>query len=197
MKLKKILTRPSVFVLLLAAALNAFCADEPSSRPFLHPLFSEHMVLQRDRPVPVWGWTTPGKKVTVKLGNKTASGTAGPDGRWQVKVGPLHAGGPYAFTVTGPETIEFTDVLMGDVWLCSGQSNMEMGIGACNATNDLASADFPQIRLLTVPKRISTKPLQTLACQWVQCTPASVSQVVVGAVSRRRDSSLAASLIGI
>ncbi len=182
-RFEKIPPVTSLLVLLLSVTLNAFCTEEDASRPFLHPLFSEHMVLQRDRPVPVWGWATPGQKVTVKLKGRTASGIADADGRWQVKIGPFRAGGPYVFTVSGPESVEFTDVLIGDVWLCSGQSNMEMGIGACNATNDIAGADFPQIRLLTVPRLVSTKPVQTVACRWLPCSPTNVMQGVWGGFS--------------
>src|SRR5258707_15414499 len=76
----------------------------------------------------------------------------------------------------GEQNATVRDVLVGDVWLCSGQSNMEMGIGVCNATNDIATADFPQIRLLTVPHQIATSPVQMLDCRWAQCSPQTVAQ---------------------
>ena len=86
---------------------------------------------------------------------------------------------PHNLTVTGTEAtqpVTVQDVLVGDVWLCSGQSNMEMGIGACNATNDIASATFPQIRLLTVPRRVATSPVASVECRWLPCSPSNVMQ---------------------
>ena len=140
-------------------------------------------MLQRDQPVPIWGWTTPGAKVTVKLNKKSATATAAADGRWQVKLAQFHAGGPYTITVTGPQTLVVNDVLLGDVWLCSGQSNMEMGLAACNATNEMAKANFPNIRLLTVPRRLAPQPTDATACQWLLCNPTNLAKGVWGGFS--------------
>lgn len=125
---------------------------EETNRPFLHPLFARHMVVQRDRPIPVWGWTAPGAEVRVALADRTGRAVADRSGRWQVRLEPLPAGGPHTLTVEGPQTVRVEDVLAGDVWLCSGQSNMQMPVkGALNAKEELAAASHPRIRSFTVP----------------------------------------------
>lgn len=170
-----------LFGVVLAA--NSALAAEAGPRPFLHPLFSDHAVLQRGVRVPVWGWAKPGEKVTVAFHGEEQSSTVAADGRWQVRIGPFQAGGPFTMTVSGPESVTINDILVGDVWICSGQSNMEMGIGACNATNDIATADFPQIRLLTVPRRIATEPVDSVSCHWLPCSPKNVMQGLWGGFS--------------
>ena len=87
-------------------------------------LLSDNMVLQRDRPIPIWGWAKPDEKVTVRLGKSSASTTAGANGQWSVKLPKMTAGGPYELTVAGVNTLTLNNVLIGEVWLCSGQSNM-------------------------------------------------------------------------
>ena len=96
----------------------------------LPKLFSDHMVLQRDVKLPVWGWADAGEAVTVSLAGQTAKTTAGPDGKWSVTLAPLPAGGPFELTVAGTNTLKVIDVLVGEVWVCSGQSNMEMTLNA-------------------------------------------------------------------
>src|SRR5207249_7339059 len=109
----------------------------------LPPRCTDNMVLQRDVAAPVWGWAEPGQSVTVSLHDKTATATAGADGKWLAKIGPFAAGGPYTLTVSGPQSVTLHNVMTGDVWICSGQSNMEMGIGAINAPADVAAANDP------------------------------------------------------
>jgi sialate O-acetylesterase len=171
----------TVWLSLAAAAI----AGEQSERPFLHPLFSDHAVLQRQVKVPVWGWSSPGAKVTVTFGKQTKMATVQPDGRWSVRLDAMPASTePRDLIVTGSEqAVTIHDVLVGDVWLCSGQSNMEMGIGACNATTDIAQADFPQIRLLTVPHLIATSPVETVECHWSPCNPVTILQGAWGGFS--------------
>ena len=174
--------------LLLACVLalpSAKAADSPSGLPFLHPLFSDHVVLQRGMKVPVWGWTTPGTKVTVRFAGQTKTAVAQPDGKWMVHLNALRVSAePRALVVSSSyQNVTVQDVLVGDVWLCSGQSNMEMGIAACNATNDIAEANFPQIRLLTVPRLIATTPAQTLECHWLPCSPETVLKGLWGGFS--------------
>ncbi len=137
------------------------------------------MVLQRGVKVPVWGWADPGVKITVGFAGQTKSAVAGPDGKWMAYLGALPASRePRTLTVMSSASQEATvrDVLVGDVWLCSGQSNMEMGIGGCNVPDQIAVANFPQLRLLAIPKVIATQPVQTAACQWMVCTPQTVAQ---------------------
>ena len=122
--------------ILVAALLCAGLAGTPlpaqdaaAGKPFLHSLFTDHMVLQRDAATAIWGWTQPGKEVTVTLAGKAATGVANVQGKWLVRLAALPAGGPYTMTVAGPQTVEVRDVLLGDVWLCAGQSNMHMSVG--------------------------------------------------------------------
>jgi sialate O-acetylesterase len=172
--------RSGVAVLAFVALALTARAAEPEQRPLLHPLFCDHAVLQRAMRLPVWGWTEPGASVTVSFAGQSQQCVAGEDGKWSVKLAPLRASTePRTLTVTssaGPRSVAVQDVLVGDVWLCSGQSNMEMGIGLCNATNDIATANYPNLRLLTVPKRVSSAPLDTLECRWTACNPQAVSQ---------------------
>jgi len=156
----------------------AFADDAVPALPFLHPLFTDNMVLQRDVADPVWGWTTPGAKVTVSLQDKRADAVADAGGKWLARIGPFSAGGPYTLTVTGPQqqTVTLKNILIGDVWICSGQSNMEMGIGnVLNAKEEIDGAAFPNIRLCVVPKRIAFRPQGLLTTGWAVCTPETVS----------------------
>jgi sialate O-acetylesterase len=167
-----------LFALMIAAvARTAVLADEAEDRPFLHPLFSDNMVLQRGIPAPIWGWTEPGREVTVRLQDKIARAVADAKGQWIAKLGPLSAGGPDTLTVTGPQSVTLNNVLVGDVWICSGQSNMEMGIGSVNdAEEEIASARHPQIRLFTVPKRIAVEPQSTVKGEWQVCSPKTIAE---------------------
>ena len=135
-------------------------------------LFSDHMLLQRDLPNAVWGWATPGEKVTVSLAGQTANTTTGADGQWQVRLKPLPAGAPYELTVTGQNTITLTDVAVGDVWICAGQSNMEFGLGSAdNQTNVIPVATNTLIRLLTDKGPSSSDPVLDVSTNWVVCSP--------------------------
>jgi len=131
--------------------------DVPSSAPGLtvHNLFQSGMVLQRDKPLRVWGWAEPGEKVTVTFGSQTQSGTAGADRRWQVELPPMNASSkPQQLVVQGQsKKIELDNILIGDIWLLGGQSNMEFEIAKVeNGDLEIASANFPNIRLFTVPQ---------------------------------------------
>ena len=164
----------------------ALCA-QTTELPLVHPLFSDHLVLQRNIKVPVWGWTTPGRKVTVAFAGQTKETLAQPDGKWMVRLDAMSASAEgHVMTISAGESerlVKIEDVLVGDVWLCSGQSNMEMGIGLCNATSDIAKADFPQIRLLTVPHLIATEPVKTVDVHWAPCSPVTVMQGLWGGFS--------------
>ena len=129
--------------------------------------------------MPIWGWTKPNARVTVDFGDQVESAVANSDGKWMVKLKRMRSSGePRKLTVssTAGQTLTINDVVVGDVWLCSGQSNMEMGIGLCNASNDVATANFPNIRFLTVPKQAVAAPADTLESSWHRCTPETVSQ---------------------
>ncbi len=159
----------SVLVFSVAVPAPAETAEE---LPFLHPLFTDHMVLQRDLPTPIWGWTRPGERVNVTIGSKTASAVADNAGKWMAKLDPLPAGGPHTLAVRGNQSRTVSDVLVGDVWICSGQSNMEWSVqGANNPQEEIAGADHPEIRLFTVPKRIAGEPQSIVESQWQICSP--------------------------
>src|SRR5690348_14985564 len=188
MKLKRawlILTQALVIGSIAGSVARA--ADSTPALPFLHPLFSDHVVLQRGVKVPVWGWTKPGAKVTVTFGGQTRSAVAQPDGKWTVRLSAMPVSvEPRTLSVSDPadnQSATVQDVLVGDVWLCSGQSNMEMGIGVCNAPNDIAQANYPHIRLLTVPRLIANSPVQTFEGRWLPCSPENVTKGLWGGFS--------------
>jgi sialate O-acetylesterase len=138
--------------------------------------FGDHMVLQRDRPVRVWGWAEPGEKVSVALDTLRADTTADKDGRWSVTLPTMKAGGPHELTVRGTNTVKFTDVLVGEVWFCSGQSNMALGVvKSHDHEKEIAAADHPNIRVFTVPNAESKEPRDDLKAPWQVCSPKTVS----------------------
>lgn len=178
-------TRARIMVILPAGLLllGSFVPNQPAARearmnkPFLHQLFGDHMVLQRGTKFPVWGWTKPGQEVTVNFQGQHVKTVSDKKGRWMVHLGPFEAGGPYSLTVMGPESITCNNVLVGDVWLCSGQSNMTMGIGVIKkAKREVAGANFPRMRLFTVPNRIALEPQHTLESAWQVCKPATIAR---------------------
>jgi sialate O-acetylesterase len=93
-------------------------------------LFTSGAVLQQGMEVPVWGTASAGELVTVKINGQEASARAGADGRWMARLSPMNAGGPFVMTISGENTVELTNVMVGEVWVCSGQSNMEFTLGA-------------------------------------------------------------------
>jgi sialate O-acetylesterase len=153
----------------------------------LPAIFGDHMVLQAGTKLPVWGTADAGEKVTVTVGGETGSATAGADGKWLVTLDPLKAGTtPLTMTVAGKNTRTFNDVVVGDVWICSGQSNMEFGLGnEYDAKDQIAQANVPLVHLFLVPHKTSLTPVtditstapQYLGGQWVVCTPDNVIKV--------------------
>lgn len=127
-------------------------------------LFSDHVVLQRQKPIPVWGWANAGEKVKVTLAGQTQNTKAGADGKWMVKFSPLEAGGPHTMAVTAKSgTAAVSDILIGEVWLCSGQSNMEWPVRNANHfEKEKANAEFPQIRHFKVAHEVTLTPEKDL-----------------------------------
>lgn len=123
-------------------------------------LFSDHAVLQRQKPVPVWGWTAPGESLSVTLGAQARQAKADKNGRWEVEFSAMEAGGPHTLTVSSASgKLERSDLLFGDVWLCSGQSNMEWTVAqANNYSEERKNAAFPQIRHFKVEHEVSLQP---------------------------------------
>ena len=162
-------------LLVLICTLTLPLANPARGDVKLPAIFSDHMVLQQQMPVPVWGWADPGEQVTVTLNDQRQTATAGDDRKWQVKLGPLQAGGPLVLKITGKNAVEFQDVLAGEVWVCSGQSNMEFSVaGAKNSKEEIHEANYPQIRLFTVPKAVAGKPMKDTHGTWSVCKPETV-----------------------
>ena len=141
--------------LFLLAIISTATADVK-----LPPVLGSGMVLQRGLPVPVWGWADAGEKVSVSFAGQTKTANAGDDGKWMVKLEPLKASSKAAsLTVAGKNKISLDNVLVGEVWICSGQSNMEWAIrSSMNAKEEIAASDHPNIRLFNVPGH-TTSPL--------------------------------------
>jgi sialate O-acetylesterase len=143
----------------------------------LPAIFSDHMVLQEEATIPVWGKAAAGEKITVTFGNEKAAATAGADGAWRADLPALPAGTPPGtLVVTGQNALTFNDVLVGDVWLCSGQSNMEFQVGkAANANEAVPAATDNQIRLFHVPNTVAIAPRDDVKAKWLVCTPQTVA----------------------
>lgn len=139
-------------------------------------IFTPHMVLQHSQKNPVWGKADKGEKVTVTIDSQKHETTAGDDGNWKVTLDSLPIGGPHTLTIAGSNTITCDDVLVGEVWICSGQSNMQWSVNASNDPDlEKAAAKFPKIRLVTVPN-VGTQEAQfTFNGKWAACTPETVA----------------------
>ena len=159
----------AVFVALGSARLAVAAVRLPA-------IFSDHMVLQRDAAVPVWGWADAGEKVTVMLNGRAEPTTADAQGKWRGSLPAQPAGGPFELTVKGANAVTCKDVMLGDVWVCSGQSNMEMGVNRCaNPAEEIAHSDYPGIRLFLVPRlQLGGEPKDDGKGQWLPCGPKSV-----------------------
>jgi sialate O-acetylesterase len=138
--------------------------------------FSDHGVLQRDQPLPVWGTARPFDTLIVRCGSQTRTVQADSHGEWTVTFDPMSAGGPpVELSVTGSSVIILRNLVVGEVWICSGQSNMEWPVSAAlDADREIRAADLPDIRLFTVGKRACDAPRATCDGTWVVCSPASV-----------------------
>ena len=139
----------------------------------LPSVLSPGMVLQRDKPVPVWGQAAAGEKIKVTFAGQTRETSASAEGKWLVRLDPLAANATgQTLTVQGNNKIELADVLIGEVWLGSGQSNMEWPVSQSeNGAAAVAAARFPQIRLFQVPKVVNLDPQPTCDASWKVCSP--------------------------
>jgi len=162
----------AVIVTALAVATAIAQPAETPKQPFVSPIFGDNMVLQRDKVNTIWGWSEPGDTVTVQIGDKTATGTAQADRKWMVKIEPPPAGGPYTVKVTGKQVAELKNVLVGDVWLCSGQSNMEFMMRQVkNANEELKAANYADMRFFVVGQRSGYHPVDVPSGSWQVVTP--------------------------
>jgi len=165
--------------------LNLLWAASPAwAEVRLPAVFADNMVLQREIKVPVWGTADPGEQVTITLEDQRATATADAQGRWKTEIGPIKSGGPYQMTVTGKNSITLRNVAVGEVWICSGQSNMEMAVGNSmkawggvrNAREEIAAGSYPMIRHFAVKKAVAGKPQSDLQGQWAVATPETVGE---------------------
>ncbi len=139
-----------------------------------HPLFTDNMVLQQGMEIPVWGWADEGESVTVTLGDQSAQTTT-QNGQWMVRLGKQPAGGPLEMKIKGNNEIVVKNVLVGEVWVCSGQSNMQMNVQSVdNAEEEINNANYPNIHLFSVPLTASRLPQKNVDGQWSVCTPETI-----------------------
>jgi sialate O-acetylesterase len=152
------------------------CAGAVGADPWVPATCGSSMVLQRDRRIRIAGGAEPGERITVRIAGKSASAVTGPDGAFVVELPALRAGGPHTLVVKGHgPALVFRDVLVGEVWVCSGQSNMAMTVASSkDAAREIGDADLPGIRLLTVPRLAAAAPARNFAGAWSACSPETV-----------------------
>ncbi|MFT3825602.1 MAG: sialate O-acetylesterase [Chitinophagaceae bacterium] len=169
------------FRLLIAAIISFVCLNNnpAAAQVKLPQIFGDSMVLQRDISLKIWGWSSAGEKVTVQLHNQSKTVNADAQGNWIVTLLPEKAGGPYSLQVKGNTSVTLNGILMGDVWVCSGQSNMEFPVsgwsGVYNAPEEIAAANYPSIRLFTIEKHVAALPVNDVKGSWQSCNPGSIS----------------------
>jgi sialate O-acetylesterase len=156
------------FLLWLCALPSLMFAD-----PALPHLIGDHMVLQQQRPIHIWGKAVPDEKITVTLSSEFRSTSADTNGNWSVDLPPMSAGGPFTLIVHGKKDIILKDIMIGEVWIASGQSNMTFALNdAISGLEEVRKADYPDIRLFTVPKKPAAEPQpDTLPASWKICNP--------------------------
>ncbi len=169
---------PSHVSLAVAAILSsALLSSSAVADVSLPNIFSDHMILQRRQPNRVWGKASPGEKVVVSIGDQSHAATAGADGAWQVTLAPLETGEPRKLVAKGQASeVSISDVLVGEVWICAGQSNMEFSLsGAYDSDLETAAANRPEIRTINFPNVGSQTPIWSHQnARWIVCTPQSV-----------------------
>lgn len=168
----KQLILPFIMLFIIPACFSGFLFAEVN----LPKIFSDNMVLQRGKELRIWGNADAGEKVSVSMGAQKESTRANKEGKWEIKLSPYKAGGPHKLVVKGQNTITFNNVMIGDVWLASGQSNMEWSVNRSNnAEEEIQLANFKNIRLFSVPRKISSTPQTDFEeGQWQECTPETV-----------------------
>ncbi len=160
---------------LVTSAFLPFFAPFARAEVKLPTIFGDHMVLQRDIGVPVWGTAAPGEEVTVSIAGQTVSTKANAEGKWSVKLAKLNAPGPHTLLVKASNSLTLTDVLVGEVWLGSGQSNMAMQVSrAKHFEQEQAAAKFPQLRMFTEGRAVAGSAQTQGKGKWVLCTPETV-----------------------
>jgi sialate O-acetylesterase len=161
---------------LLSCVVLLLIANSTQAEVTLPAIFSDHAVLQRDLPVPIWGTAGAGEEVTVTIAGQTKKATADGNGKWRVTLDPLSVGEPLQLVVQGKNKLERNDILVGEVWICSGQSNMEWPMTlSTNGDLEIAAANHPNIRLVRVKGKGSQTPVEDFEGAWQVCSPQSVA----------------------
>lgn len=161
-----------LLVILVLATTGTVIADIR-----LPAIIGNNMVLQQNQKVTIWGWADPGEEVMVAVSwhNMKWAVTAGRNGKWEYKMNPPKAGGPYEIALSGKNSITITNILVGEVWICSGQSNMQWSVQASNnAKAEIAAAEYPNIRLFTVQREVAQQPQSDCKGEWTACSPETV-----------------------
>ena len=159
----------------LVLLLALFAHPRLHAAVHLPAVLSDNAVLQADAPIPIWGTADVGEQITVTLNDQHQTATTGADGRWRVTMAALKAGSPCVLTVAGTTSITLKNLLVGEVWVGSGQSNMEFALKNANhAAQEIAGATFPSIRLFSVAKKTADEPLADCSGHWVECSPETV-----------------------
>ena len=166
-------------IVLMILAVDCSHFAEPAATVSLPSLFTDNMVLQRGTEVSIWGKASPGGKVSVFFNKQKRGTVAGEDSTWLISLKPMAAGGPFEMRIVAKDTITFSNVMVGEVWVCSGQSNMEMPLAGWGEVVDymreIAEANYPDIRLFQVEHAMSLLPQDDVAAQpWVECSPKTV-----------------------
>ena len=142
----------------------------------LATLFSNHLVFQQNQPIKLWGWDTPGASVVISFLKKDVTGRCDDAGRFEVSLEPQSHGGPHELTASGSSEITLCNVMIGEVWVCSGQSNMQFSLQTCDGgAEEIAKADHPTIRLFTVPRELSDDVQDDIEASWLSCSPETIS----------------------
>jgi sialate O-acetylesterase len=146
--------------------------------PAVPHIIGDHMVLQQERPIHIWGKADPKEKIAVELAGKTSATQADGNGNWSVELPSMRAGGPFDLNIYGKKDLVFKDVMIGEVWIASGQSNMTFALNdSVGGPDEVTKADYPQIRLFTVPKKPAIEPqADTLPTNWQICTPETAKE---------------------
>ena len=167
--------RRFVILFLFSIALVE-CNCEAIADVRLPQVFGNHMVLQQGVANPIWGFAEAGEQVTVTIGDAKEVATAGKDGRWLVKIAAPPVGGPYMVNIAGKNSITLSDVLCGEVWICSGQSNMQWPVQRANdAPNEINLANYPKLRFFEVERRVAASPQTDCEGEWLACSPQTVA----------------------
>ena len=154
--------RRTSWILCVSGLATLALTNSVSAEVRLPALISDHMLLQQEVPVRIWGWANPGEQVRVQFGGQNLSAVADSLGDWEAFLAPLEAGGPFQMVIAGDNTITLTDVLVGEVWVASGQSNMVWSVKRSrNADAEISHAEFPRIRLFKVALKVADQPWRT------------------------------------